>query len=150
MAQALHLHEEASYARMDEVESQLCRRLFWILFTGDKYNGILGKHQITLGRYLIESGITVHYSSSLESEDVVMSSHSGEDFPRLITGFNLNQELYRAVYQVILETDATQTRYHISEHEFEEPPNQIKAFHLPTPDELYQLLRLWNRNLETP
>ncbi|KAH6665242.1 hypothetical protein B0J14DRAFT_606751 [Halenospora varia] len=110
LAQDMRLHEETSYARMDEVESQLCRRIFWVLFTGDKSAGILGKHHITLGRYLLESGITVQYSKSLEGEDPIAPQDSAESVPRLITGFNLNQDLWRAAYLVLLETDTLRDR----------------------------------------
>lgn len=111
LAQDMRLHEETAYARMDKVESQLCRRLFWVLFTGDKSAGILGKHHITLGRYLVESGITVQYSKSLDGEDSVMCQDSAEPLPLLITGFNLNQDLWRAAYLVLLEIDALEDRY---------------------------------------
>ncbi|KFY90024.1 hypothetical protein V500_05331 [Pseudogymnoascus sp. VKM F-4518 (FW-2643)] len=111
LAQDMRLHEETAYARMDKVESQLCRRLFWILFTGDKSAGILGKHHITLGRYLVESGITVQYSTSLDGEDSIVSQDSTEPLPLLITGFNLNQDLWRAAYLVLLEIDTLQDRY---------------------------------------
>lgn len=111
LAQDMRLHEETAYARMDKVESQLCRRLFWVLFTGDKSAGILRKHHITLGRYLVESGITVQYSKSLDGEDSIVSQDSAEPLPLLITGFNLNQDLWRAAYLVLLEIDTLQDRY---------------------------------------
>ncbi|KAH6711362.1 hypothetical protein BKA61DRAFT_89537 [Leptodontidium sp. MPI-SDFR-AT-0119] len=110
LAQEMRLHDEVSYANMDYVESQLCRRLFWVLFTGDKSAGILRKHHITLGRYLLESGITVCYSKSLEGEDSYIEDNLGERGPPLITGFNLNQDLWRAAYLVLLETDTLRAR----------------------------------------
>lgn len=110
LTQIMRLHEESSYTAMDFVESQLCRRLFWVLFTGDKSAAILGKHPITLGRDLLESGITVRYSESLEGEDPSISLDSGESFPRLITGFNLNQDLWRAAYQVLLKIESLRGR----------------------------------------
>ncbi|KFY12549.1 hypothetical protein V491_06740 [Pseudogymnoascus sp. VKM F-3775] len=111
IAQDMRLHEEAAYAQMDEVESKLCRRLFWILFTGDKSAGILRSHHITLGRYLLESGITVRYSKSLEGEDSIVYQDSAEPLPPLIAGFNLNQDLWRAAYLVLLEIDSLRNRY---------------------------------------
>jgi hypothetical protein len=141
LAQVLRLHEETSYARMDEVESQLCRRLFWVLFTGDKSAGILGKHHITLGRYLLESGITVQYSNSLEGEDPIVPSDSAETVPRLVTGFNLNQDLWRAAYLVLLETDALRDRC----RGLEDAENQNRATisRSPTLAELSHLSNLY-------
>ncbi|KAH6671121.1 hypothetical protein B0J14DRAFT_564810 [Halenospora varia] len=111
LAQDMRLHDEASYAHMDEVESQLCRRLFWVLYTGDKSAGILGKHHITLGRYLLEDGITVQYTKSLDGEDLIFPRDSTEPIPALITGFNFNQDLWRAAYLVLLEIDTLRERY---------------------------------------
>ncbi|KAK0102632.1 hypothetical protein ONS95_006236 [Cadophora gregata] len=130
LAQIMRLHEESSYAGMDVVESQLCRRLFWILFTGDKSAAILGKHQITLGRYLLESGITVCYSESLDGEDINMRLDSGESVPRLVTGFNLNQDVWHAGYLVLLEIEKLREKYRGLE-EGEDGPRR-----LPTPAEL--------------
>lgn len=111
LAQDMRLHEETAYVRMDEVESQVCRRLFWVLFTGNKSAGILGNHQITLGRHLIERGITVQYSKSLDGEDSIVPQGSVEPLPPLIAGFNLNQDLWRAAFLVLLKIDALQDRY---------------------------------------
>lgn len=111
LAQDMRLHDETSYAHMDEVESQLCRRLFWVLYTGDKSAGILGKHHITLGRYLLEEGITVQYTKSLDGEDSTSTQDSAEPMPTLITGFNFNQDLWRAAYLVLLEIDTLHKRY---------------------------------------
>jgi len=137
MAQSMRLHEETAYASMDKVESQLCRRLFWVLFTGDKSAGILGKHHITLGRYLLESGITVQYSESLEDEDPIMPRDAAEPQPLLIAGFNLNQDLWRAAYLVLLEIDALQDRY----LRLEEGENRVSG--MPTPAELSRLCDLY-------
>jgi hypothetical protein len=137
IAQGMRLHDEAAYTHMDEVESQLCRRLFWVLFTGDKSAGILGKHHITLGRYLLESGITVQYSKSLEGEDPILFQVSPESTPALITGFNFNQDLWRAAYLVLLEIDALQERYSAQQ------PGEEQASTIPTPAELSRLGRLY-------
>jgi hypothetical protein len=122
---------------MDEVESQLCRRLFWILFTGDKSAGILGKHHITLGRYLLESGITVQYPKSLEGEDSIVHQDSAEPMPPLIAGFNINQDLWRAAYLVLLEINALQDRY----LRLEDGENRVSG--MPTLPELSRLCDLY-------
>ena len=137
LAQIMRLHEESSYTGMDVVESQLCRRLFWVLFTGDKSAAILGKHQITLGRYLLESGITVQYSESLEGEDCSFSLNTENSAPRLITGFNLNQDLWRAAYLVLLEIESLREKYRGVEDE----ENQHSR--LPTKSELSHLSNLY-------
>ncbi|KAG4440629.1 hypothetical protein IFR05_003888 [Cadophora sp. M221] len=137
LAQAMRLHDETSYAAMDHVESQLCRRLFWILFTGDKSAGILGRHHITLGRYLLESGISVRYSESLEGEDPNVDQDPAESKPRLITGFNLNQDLWHAAYLVLLETDALRDRCRRGEDA------EDQSGRIPTPSELSHLSDLY-------
>lgn len=137
IAQDMQLHDEASYTCMGEVENQLCRRLFWVLFTGDKSAGILGKHHITLGRYLLEGGITVQYSKSLEGEDQNLGQDSIESSPALITGFNFNQDLWRAAYSVLLAIDSLQERYSASE------TGEEQASTMPTPTELLHLGRLY-------
>ncbi|KAH7109314.1 hypothetical protein B0J11DRAFT_573791 [Dendryphion nanum] len=137
LAQVMRLHDETSYARMDKVESQLCRRLFWVLFTGDKSAAILGKHQITLGRYLLESGITVRYSDSLEGEDPEIPRDLAEPLPRLITGFNLNQDLWRAAYLVLLEIEALRDKC----RELGERGNGFSRMHISA--ELSQLSDLY-------
>ncbi|PVH81392.1 hypothetical protein DL98DRAFT_587580 [Cadophora sp. DSE1049] len=137
LAQIMRLHDESSYDGMDVVESQLCRRLFWVLFTGDKSAAILGKHQITLGRYLLESGITSRYSESLEGEDSNIPWESTESVPQLITGFNLNQDLWRAAYLVLLEIESLREKY----RGFEEGENQ--PYRMPTTAEQSHLSDLY-------
>lgn len=135
----MQLHDEAAYAHMDEVESQLCRRLFWILFTGDKSAGILGKHHITLGRYVLESGITVRYTKSLAGEDPLLPQGYAGPIPTLITGFNLNQDVWRTAYLVLLEVNALQERYSGLE------PGEEQACRMPTETELSRLGELYIR-----
>jgi hypothetical protein len=137
LAQRMRLHDETAYTGMDEVESQLCRRLFWVLFTGDKSAGILGKHHITLGRYLLEGGITVQYSKSLEGEDLISPRNSTESYPALVTGFNFNQDLWRTAYLVLLEIDALQERYS------SQGAGKEQSSTTPTAEELSHLGRLY-------
>ncbi|OBT40979.1 hypothetical protein VE00_08228 [Pseudogymnoascus sp. WSF 3629] len=137
IAQGMQLHDEAAYTHMEEVENQLCRRLFWVLFTGDKSAGILGKHHITLGRYLLEGGITVQYSKSLEGEDQNLPQGSTESTPALVTGFNFNQDLWRAAYSVLLAIDTLRERYSARE------AGEERVSTMPTPTELSRLGSLY-------
>lgn len=93
LVQAMRLHDEASYCNMDYIESQLCRRLFWILFTADKSAAILNNHPIALGRDFFEGVITVQYSKDLGDQPLSPSQCSDDAIPPIITGFNFNQNL---------------------------------------------------------
>jgi hypothetical protein len=88
---------------MDYVEGELCRRLFWIIFSGDKSAGILGKRAITLGRDCFDGDITARYTHALDSQDHISSFPSTLYDPiwTVMTGFNFCQDLWRSADMVL-------------------------------------------------
>ena len=98
------LHDEKTYEAMPFVESQLCRRVFWALYTADQSSGLLGDRPTTFNKSLFW-GVTVpRYPEDLGPEDqaVVTQQNGRQDSISILTGFNANQDLWRAAEDLLL------------------------------------------------
>lgn len=109
LAQVMRLHDEASYEGLYPIEAEMRRRVFWIVYMGDKSAAILNSRPITMHKYSFESGITAAYPSGTDekSHQVVSPSsnasgtHDGRA-QNIITGFNANIRLWQAASDLIL------------------------------------------------
>ncbi|KAJ3538694.1 hypothetical protein NM208_g5798 [Fusarium decemcellulare] len=106
LVQSMRLHDEASYERMDPLEGQLCRRIFWALYTSDKSAAILGGHPQCLASSLFKEGITAAYPDDFPGQDLICVSTTlgSEQQMSIMTGFNANQDLWRAAEPLLLLT----------------------------------------------
>ncbi|PVH93637.1 hypothetical protein DM02DRAFT_217056 [Periconia macrospinosa] len=104
IAQSMRLHDERSYENMSWLEGQLCRRVFWTLYTGDKSAAVLGHHPICLKSDMFEEGITVHYPEAFANQDIVhITSPTGsQQEMSLMDGFIANQTLWRAAETLLV------------------------------------------------
>ncbi|KAH9209138.1 hypothetical protein DL95DRAFT_235467, partial [Leptodontidium sp. 2 PMI_412] len=113
LCQGMRLHDESSYTHMDHSESELCRRIFFLLFVGDKSASILSNHPVTMGKFSLDSGITVLYpQASGEVDSIPCSNLDPEDDQlNLLTGFMFNYELWRSVYVLLCEIEWLRDRF---------------------------------------
>lgn len=113
ICQNMRLHNETSYAHMDDVESEFCRRAFLLLFVGDKSASILSNHPVVMGKFALDGGITVPYARSLGEVDSFTCSELDpvDENLDMLTGFNLNYELWSSVYTLLLEIELLRERF---------------------------------------
>ncbi|KAH7309626.1 hypothetical protein B0I35DRAFT_470733 [Stachybotrys elegans] len=108
LAQVMQLHDDSTLQGLYPVEAELRRRLFWIVYVGDKSAAILNNRPITIHKYSFASGITTSYPVGLDEVSVLRSSPGNSvmsDAPRgnFIDGFNANLRLWQAASDLILE-----------------------------------------------
>lgn len=112
LAQVMQLHEESSLDKLYPIEAEMRRRVFWIVYMGDKSAAILNNRPITIHKYSFESGITTRYPTGIEEEPVTTSaggpspSNSNNETCRhggFIDGFNANLRLWQAASDLLLE-----------------------------------------------
>ena len=98
---------------MSDVESEFCRRVFLLLFVGDKSASILSNHPVVIGKFALDGGITVPYPHSLGEVDSVTCPELDpvDDDLDVLTGFNLNYELWSSVYALLLEIESLRERF---------------------------------------
>ncbi len=110
LAQVMRLHDETSYEGLYPIEAEMRRRVFWIVYMGDKSAAILNSRPITMHKYSFESGITAAYPSGTEEEshqvvspssNATAGTHDGAA-QNIITGFNANIRLWQAASDLIL------------------------------------------------
>ncbi|KAG4437059.1 hypothetical protein IFR05_007473 [Cadophora sp. M221] len=113
LCQSMRLHDESSYTHMDHLESELCRRIFFLLFVGDKSASILSNHPVTMGKFSLGPGITVLYpQGSGEVDSIPCSNLDPEDDQlNLLTGFMFNYELWRSVFVLLCEIEWLRDRF---------------------------------------
>jgi hypothetical protein len=122
ICQGLRLHDESSYAHMKHPESELCRRIFFLLFVGDKSASILSKHPVVMGKFSLDGGITVKYphnSGDVDSLTFSEFDHEGGR-PDSLTGFMFNYELWNSAYVLLLEVELLREQF-LSRPNFESP-----------------------------
>ncbi|KAH8168855.1 glycosyl hydrolase family 1 domain-containing protein [Sarocladium implicatum] len=104
ITQVMKLHDERSYEGKSYLEAQLCRRVFWTLYTGDKSAAVLGSYPMCLRNDLFPDGITVAYPDHLSpQDDVEYTTPSGAVRQMsLMDGFNANQTLWKAAEPLIV------------------------------------------------
>ncbi|KAH7371606.1 fungal-specific transcription factor domain-containing protein [Cadophora sp. MPI-SDFR-AT-0126] len=113
ICQGMRLHDESSYTHMNHSESELCRRIFFLLFVGDKSASILSNHPVTMGKFSLDGGITVLYPHSFGEVDSITCSNLDPEDDRLnlLTGFMFNYELWRSVYILLCEIEWLRDRF---------------------------------------
>ncbi|ATY59761.1 C6 transcription [Cordyceps militaris] len=110
LAQVMRLHDETSYEGLYPVEAEMRRRVFWIVYMGDKSAAILNNRPITMHKYSFECGVTATYPTGIEEESQTPVSpnsvHSSEPAStkrqKLILGFNANIRLWSAASDLLL------------------------------------------------
>lgn len=104
LAQVMNLQNESSYDGLYPIEAEMRRRVFWIVYMGDKSAAILNNRPITMHKYSYDSGITAAYPSGIEDGthvDADMGGTEGSD-KNLIVGFNANIRLWGAASDIML------------------------------------------------
>ncbi|KAM0669327.1 hypothetical protein ACQRIU_002889 [Beauveria bassiana] len=110
LAQVMRLHDEASYKGLYPIEAEMRRRVFWIVYMGDKSAAILNSRPITMHKYSFECGVTAAYPTGIEEEsqtpispDSVCSTEpAATRRQKLILGFNANIRLWGAASDLLL------------------------------------------------
>lgn len=113
LAQAMRLHDESTYQHLDPIEAELRRRVFWIVYMGDKSAAILNDQPITMHKYSFESGITAAYPTGLDDDDCYRNTISSpttspvanEVLPQgasIMVGFNANIRLWQVASDLLL------------------------------------------------
>lgn len=110
LAQVMRLYDESSYGGLDPIEAEMRRRVFWIVYMGDKSAAILNNRPITMHKYSFEGGVTSEYPSGIEETAQVpispSSVHSSDATStkrqKLILGFNANIRLWGAAADLLL------------------------------------------------
>ncbi|OAA79138.1 Transcription factor [Akanthomyces lecanii RCEF 1005] len=110
LAQVMRLHEESSYEGLYPIEAEMRRRVFWIVYMGDKSAAILNNRPITMHKYSFECGVTASYPSGIEEESqmpvsptsVRSSEPASTKRQKLILGFNANIRLWGAAADLLL------------------------------------------------
>ncbi|KAJ3496526.1 hypothetical protein NLG97_g2595 [Lecanicillium saksenae] len=110
LAQVMRLHDESSYDGLYPVEAEMRRRVFWIVYMGDKSAAILNNRPITMHKYSFECGVTAAYPAGIEEESqtpispnsVRSSEPACTKRQKLILGFNANIRLWGAAADLLL------------------------------------------------
>ena len=107
LAQIMRLYDEASYAGLEAVEAQLRRRVFWILYVGDKSAALLNQRPIALHKFAFASGITVAHACETVGHTMrsTETSPAGVSAPErsIMTGFNFCVRLWQETSDLLLE-----------------------------------------------
>ncbi|OCF71847.1 hypothetical protein I204_07107 [Kwoniella mangroviensis CBS 8886] len=101
MALALRLNEESSYEGLDVVECEMRRRMYWLLFQADKSTACLVTRTICLP---LEDAHNLLLPAEVDDEMITCDGilpQPPETTP-LITGFNVNTNLFRILNDAIL------------------------------------------------
>lgn len=110
LAQVMRLHDESSYEGLYPIEAEMRRRVFWIVYMGDKSAAILNNRPITMHKYSFECGVTAAYPAGIEEEaetpispdSVRSSAPASTKRQKLILGFNANIRLWGAAADLLL------------------------------------------------
>nr|XP_019042669.1 hypothetical protein I302_08373 [Kwoniella bestiolae CBS 10118]OCF21599.1 hypothetical protein I302_08373 [Kwoniella bestiolae CBS 10118] len=101
LALALRLNEESSYEGLDPIEREIRRRLYWLLFQADKSTACLVTRTICLP---LQDAHDLLLPAEVDDEmitgDGILPQPPGTT--SLITGFNVNTNLFRILNDTIL------------------------------------------------
>jgi Fungal specific transcription factor domain len=116
LVQSMRLHDESLLERLPPIEAEMRRRIFWIVYLGDKSAAVLNNHPVSLHRYTFEGGITTKYPAGdrapslgpVASSGAATITHSpspAEIKPdyEILEGFNANVHLWRFASDALLE-----------------------------------------------
>ena len=134
LVQVMNLNNEASYDGLPNIEAELRRRAFWIVYMGDKSAAILNNRPITIHKYSFVDGITASYPIGTEEDSASDTPNSLDKLvnhpPRsFITGFNANLRLFQTASDLLIEMRLLQDRQH-QDPTHQQPPGTA-TFHHP-------------------
>ncbi|KAH6981452.1 hypothetical protein EDB80DRAFT_626068 [Ilyonectria destructans] len=100
----MRLHDENTYEAMPFIESQLCRRAFWALYTGGQASCFLGGHPSIFNKSLFWGVAVPRYPEEFGPEDraTVTQQNGRQHNISILTGFNANQDLWQAAEDLLL------------------------------------------------
>lgn len=110
LAQTLQMHNEESIQRLDPLEAEFRRRVFWIIYIGDKSAAILNNRPITIHKFSFEAGITIGYPTGFEGDENHLGPSGNTSANGLsarksfLPGFNANLRLWQTASDLLLET----------------------------------------------
>ncbi|KAL1715407.1 fungal-specific transcription factor domain-containing protein [Schizophyllum commune] len=100
IAVTLRLHEESSYEGLDPIESEVRRRIFWLLFGADKSMSIL------LGRpiCLRDEDCTVHFPKELDDEYITPSAYLPQPQGKtaIVSGLNYTSRIFALLGEILV------------------------------------------------
>ncbi|KAJ7707115.1 fungal-specific transcription factor domain-containing protein [Mycena metata] len=99
IAVTLRLHEEAAYEGIDPIESEIRRRVFWLLFGADKSMSIL------LGRpiCLRDEDCTLHFPKELDDEYITPSAYLPQPQGKtaIVSGLNYTSRIFALLGEIL-------------------------------------------------
>ncbi|KAJ7163382.1 fungal-specific transcription factor domain-containing protein [Mycena filopes] len=100
IAVTLRLHEEAAYEGIDPIESEIRRRVFWLLFGADKSMSIL------LGRpiCLRDEDCTLHFPKELDDEYITPSAYLPQPHGKtaIVSGLNYTSRIFALLGEILV------------------------------------------------
>ena len=101
LALALRLNEESSYEKLDPIECEIRRRIYWLLFQADKSTACLRARTICLR---LEDAANLMLPSEVDDEQITSAGILPQPFGKtpLISGFNISTNLFRILNDALL------------------------------------------------
>ncbi|KAF8312542.1 hypothetical protein DL93DRAFT_2114966, partial [Clavulina sp. PMI_390] len=100
IAVTLHMHEEASYANLDPIETEIRRRVFWLLFGADKSMAIL------LGRpiCLRDEDCTLHFPKEVDDEYITFNGilEQPRGTTAIVSGLNYITRIFALLGEILV------------------------------------------------
>ncbi|KZO93698.1 hypothetical protein CALVIDRAFT_485655 [Calocera viscosa TUFC12733] len=100
IAVTLHMHEESSYAACDPIETEVRRRVFWLLFDADKSMSVL------LGRpiCLRDEDCTLHFPKEVDDEYITLSGVQPQPPGKtaIISGLNYISRIFALLGEILV------------------------------------------------
>ncbi|KAL2676447.1 hypothetical protein Neosp_010205 [[Neocosmospora] mangrovei] len=100
LALVMRLFDEASYSRLDQVESQLRKNVFWILYVSDKSASVLNNVPTTLHEAHLDGSLLTAVSADQDGDQPCLLEDADEPLykapyeSQLHIGFRLSQRLW--------------------------------------------------------
>lgn len=100
IAVTLHMHEEASYEGLDPIETEIRRRVFWLLFGADKSMSIL------LGRpiCLRDEDCTLHFPKEVDDEYITATAILPQPAGKtaIVSGLNYITRIFALLGEILV------------------------------------------------
>ncbi|KAG8787118.1 hypothetical protein FRC15_009960 [Serendipita sp. 397] len=100
IAVTLHMHEEASYEGLDPIETEVRRRVFWLLFGADKSMSIL------LGRpiCLRDEDCTLHFPKEVDDEYITATAILPQPAGKtaIVSGLNYITRIFALLGEILV------------------------------------------------
>jgi hypothetical protein len=100
-ALALRLNEEASYEGLDPIESEIRRRIYWLLFQADKSSACLRARTICLR---LEDAQGLRLPAEVDDEQITVNGILPQPIGQtpVLAGFNIVTNLFRILNDALL------------------------------------------------